>query len=164
MIDNFVNMGILVMPLTLAIAWVLALFNVSAPGSAGDGFAINALAWMFYIPAGFMFLASGVMHTFFAKKTAENIGWNTDGFQYELGFVSYGLGLAGILATYTGSGSWMALSVVISFFLVFAGINHILEMGKNKNFAPGNTLVLLYDFGLPISLWALLFAANLVTF
>lgn len=152
------------MPLTLAVAWALALFNVSAPGAASDGFVINALAWMFYIPAGFMFLASGVMHTFLAKQTAKNIGWQTNGFQYEIGFVSYGLGFAGILATYTGSGSWMVLSVVVSFFLVLAGINHIVAMAKDKDFAPGNTLVLLYDFGLPISLWALLFAANLVKF
>jgi len=156
-------MGVWIVSLTLLIAWALSIFGVSAPGQPADAsFAISALHWMFYIPAGWMFLASGVMHTFFAKSTAKNIGWKTNGFQYELGFVSYGLGLAGIVAAYKGGSSWLVLTIVISFFLVLAGINHIYEMFKSKNFSPGNTIILIYDFGLPISLWALLFAAQII--
>lgn len=158
-------MGVLILPLTLVIAWVLAIAGVGAPGQdSAESFAVTALHWMFYLPAGFMFLASGVMHTFFAKKTAANIGWETNGFQYEIGFASYGMGLAGIIAAYTGPGSWLVLTIASSFFLIFAGINHVKEMAKVKNFKPGNSLVLIYDFGLPISMWALLFAANLVVF
>lgn len=157
-------MGVLVVPLTLLVAWILAIAGVDAPGQAnGSSFSISALHWMFYLPAGFMFLASGVMHTALAKKTAANIGWTTNGFQYELGFVCFGLGLAGILAAYQGSGSWLALTIVISCFLLFAGVNHVSEIIKSKNYAPGNTLILLYDFGLPISLCALLGTAGLLT-
>lgn len=156
-------MGVLILPLTLVIGWALAIFGVGAPGaSPGDSFSVVALHWMFYIPAGFMFIASGFMHTVFAKKTAENIGWATNGFQYELGFICFGLGLAGVISAYQGSGAWLALTVVISFFLVLAGVNHVIEIVKSKNYAPGNTLVLIYDFGLPISLWALMFSAGLV--
>lgn len=156
-------MGVWIVSLTLIIAWGLALLGVTAPGQAtNSSFAVSALHWMFYIPAGWMFLASGVMHTFFAKSTAKNIGWKTNGFQYELGFVSYGLGLAGIVASYKGPSSWLVLAIVISFFLGLAGINHIYEMIKNKNFSPGNTIILIYDFGLPISLWALMYSAQLI--
>lgn len=156
-------MGVIILVLTLIAAWLLAIFGVSAPGqTSGASLSISALHWMFYLPAGWMFLVSGIMHTILAKSTAKNIGWKTNGFQYEIGFVSLGLGVAGILVAYTGSGSWLALTIVISFFLVLAGVNHIAEMVKNKNFKPGNSLILLYDFGLPVSLWALLYSANLI--
>lgn len=158
-------MGIYIVVLTLVLAWVFALLGLSAPGQPADAsFAISALHWMFYIPAGWMFIVSGVMHTVFAKSTAKNIGWKTNGFQYELGFASLGLGIAGIIAAYKGSGSWLELSIVITAFLVLAGINHLVEMFKNKNFTPGNTIILIYDFGLPASLWALLYVAGLVKF
>lgn len=156
-------MGVWIVSLTLIIAWALAIFGVTAPGQETNStFAVSALHWMFYIPAGWMFLASGVMHTFFAKSTAKNIGWKTNGFQYELGFVSFGLGVAGIVASYKGEASWLVLTIVISFFLGLAGVNHVYEMIKNKNFSPGNTIILLYDFGLPASLWALLYSAQLI--
>ena len=158
-------MGIYIVVLTLILAWVFALAGLSAPGQAADAsLAVSALHWMFYLPAGWMFVASGVMHTVFAKSTAKNIGWKTNGFQYELGFASFGLGIAGILAAYKGSGSWLELTVVITAFLVLAGINHIVEMAKSKNFKPGNTVILIYDFGLPISLWVLLYLAGLIKF
>lgn len=158
-------MGVWIVSFTLILAWALAILGISAPGqSDSSAFAVSALHWMFYLPAGWMFLASGVMHTFFAKSTAKNIGWKTNGFQYELGFVSYGLGLAGIVATYKGGATWLVLTIVISFFLLLAGINHVVEIIKTKNYSPGNTIILIYDFGLPISLWALLYTAQLIKF
>jgi len=145
-------MGILFLPLTLVAAWVLALLNVSAPGGlADDVFADSAMRWMLFLPGGIMFLVSGVMHTVFAKSTAKNIGWQTNGFQYEIGFVSLGLGLAGIVAGQSGYEAWWPIALAQSVFLVLAGANHVREMAKERNFAPGNTLVLLYDFGLPLS-------------
>ena len=158
-------MGIYFLVLTLVLAWVFGLLGLQAPGQPTDAsLAVSLLHWMFYLPAGWMFVASGVMHTVFAKSTAKNIGWKTNGFQYELGFASFGLGIAGILAAYKGSGSWLELTVVITAFLVLAGINHIVEMAKSKNFKPGNTVILIYDFGLPISLWVLLYLAGLIKF
>lgn len=152
-------------PATLILAWVFAIFGLQAPGQGSDStFVISALHWMFYIPAGWMFVVSGIMHTVFAKSTAKNIGWKTNGFQYEIGFVSLGLGIAGIVAAYKGSGSWLELAIVISFFLVLAGINHVIEIFKSKNFSPGNTIILAYDLGLPISLWVLLYLAGLISF
>ncbi len=156
-------MGVLFLPATLAAAWILALAGVTPPGAtAGEGFEVDAIRWMLYLPMGWMAIVSGVMHTVFAKSTAKNIGWERSPFQYELGFVCLGLGVAGIVSAHLGSDAWIPLAIVYTSFLVFAGINHVIEMFKKSNFAPGNTLVLLYDFGLPISFWALLFAANVV--
>ena len=151
-------MGILFMPATLLVAWLLAIFGISPGGDPGDDFTMTAMRWMMYVPVGGMFLVSGLMHTVFAKSTAANIGWKTNGFQYELGFVSFGIGLAGMFAGAMGTDAWIILSIVVSIFLLGAAANHIVEMVRDKNFAPGNSIVLLYDIGLPISLWALLIA------
>lgn len=150
-------MGILILPLTLLVAWICALANLTPPGAIdGEDFATSAMRWMLTIPGGYMFVASGVMHTVFAKSTARNIGWQSNGFQYELGFVSLGIGVAGIVAAYYDFGAWLVLTIVISCFLLGAAANHIKEMVSDRNFSPGNSWVLLYDIGLPASLITLL--------
>jgi hypothetical protein len=156
------TLGILVLPIVWLIAWGLALAHVQASGYHADqGWTVNSIRWMLYLPAGWMFMVSGLMHTKFAKKTAAMIGWQTNGFQYELGFVSFGLGLAGVYASMHGSQSWVAVTIPTTTFLVFAGINHVVEMIRDHNYNPGNTFVCISDFGIPISLWALLFAAHM---
>jgi RsiW-degrading membrane proteinase PrsW (M82 family) len=57
-----------------------------------------------------------------------------------------------------GTDAWIVLSIVISFFLLLAAAQHVVEIVKEKNHTPGNTVILIYDIGLPISLWALLLA------
>jgi hypothetical protein len=157
------GLGVLVLPTVWIVAWILALTHVEASGyHASQGFSVNAIRWMLYLPAGWMFIVSSVMHTKFAKKTAAMIGWQTNGFQYELGFVCLGLGIAGVYASEHGSQSWIAVTIPTTTFLVFAGINHVVEMIRDHNFNPGNTFVCISDFGVPISLWALLFAAHVV--
>lgn len=150
-------MGILFLPASLLAAWLLGAIGVIAPGSeTGVDFASNSIRWMMTIPAGGMFIASGLMHTIFAQRTAENIGWKTNGFQYEVGFFSFGVGAAGIYAAYLDKSAWVLLAVVISAFLLGAAANHVYEMVKDRNLKPGNTIVLVYDLGLPLSLWVLL--------
>lgn len=157
------RLGPLVLPIVWLAAWILALAGVQASGyHASQGFSVNALRWMFYLPAGWMFIVSGLMHTKYAEKTAALIGWKTNGFQYELGFVSFGLGGAGIYASLHGVESWVTMAIPTSTFLVFAGVNHVIEMVRDRNFNPGNTFVCISDFGLPISIWALLLASHSV--
>lgn len=145
-------MGIFIPAVTLVIAWILALLHLTAPGSLPDDTTMDSLMrWLLFLPGGCMFLASSVMHTVFAKRTAASIGWQTNGFQYEIGFASLGFGLGGILAAMAVPGAWLPMAVAQSIFLALAGINHIREMVTKKNFAPGNTIILIYDFGLPIS-------------
>ncbi|MCP4434586.1 MAG: hypothetical protein GY812_03685 [Actinomycetia bacterium] len=152
-------MGVLFLPAVLLVAWVLAIAGVVPfGGSDGDSFAVTAMLWMMTLPVGTQFMVSGLMHTFFARSTAQNIGWSTNGFQYEIGFVSYGIGIAGFVAAFQDAGAWLVLSVVVSVFLLGAAANHILEMVRDRNYALGNTFVLFYDIGLPVSLWALVLA------
>ena len=160
LLDRYVDpVAVLALPATLLVAWVLAVVGVTPPGAdPGDEFAQTAMRWMMTMPAGYLVIASGIMHTVFARSTAKNIGWTTNGFQYELGFVSIGLGIAGVIAAYLEGTSWLVLSLVLSVFLLGAAGLHIKEMVRDRNFAWGNTWVLLYDVGLPVSLIALLVA------
>ena len=43
------------------------------------------------------------------------------------------------------------MAVAGSIFLVLAGLNHVRLMVKDRNVHAGNTLILIYDFGLPLS-------------
>ena len=81
-LETIGHLGPLALPIVWVVAWVLALIGVQASGyHAGQGFAVNALRWMLYLPAGWMFIVSGLMHTKYAEKTAAMIGWKTNGFQ-----------------------------------------------------------------------------------
>jgi hypothetical protein len=142
--------------LTVVLAWIFALLGWSAVGAdPSDTFSDSAMRWMLFLPGGIMFLVSAVMHTVLARKTAAQIGWQTNGFQYEIGFVSLGLGLAGIVAANSGSDAWWPIAIAQGVFLVLAAVNHVIEMKRTRNFAPGNTFILVYDIGLPVSYLAL---------
>lgn len=152
----------LALPGLLILAWVMALSGVTPPGHAmGDVAIVSYLRWILYF-TGFVFIFSSVMHSVFAKSMAASIGWKTNGFQYEIAAVSLGLGLGCFYATFHGLEAWIAISLPIVSFLLLAGLNHLKEIIKNKNYAPNNTLILVWDFGVPLSLIFLLL--NLVKF
>lgn len=142
--------------LTVVLAWVFTLLGWSSVGGeASDTFSDSAMRWMLFLPGGIMFLVSAFMHTVLARRTAAQIGWTTNGFQYEIGFVSLGLGLAGIVAANSDSAAWWPIAIAQGVFLVLAAVNHVIDMKRSRNMSPGNTLILIYDIGLPVSYLAL---------
>ena len=58
--------------------------------------------------------------------------------------------------------AWVAASIAGGLFLFLAGLNHIVEIVRDKNYALGNTAILLSDLGVPISLLALLISAGAI--
>lgn len=149
-------MGVLIPGLTVIAAWVLGLLGVTSIGAEQGTVAGDVMQWMLFLPGGIMFLVSAMMHTVWAKNTAAQIGWTTNGFQYEIGFVSLGLGVAGIVAAAMDSDAWLPIALAQGIFLILCAVNHVKEMRDSRNFAPGNTLILIYDIGLPVSYLALL--------
>lgn len=146
----------LVLPGLLVMAWVFALSGSSAPGAvAGESISIGYLRWMLYF-CGWNFVASSAMHSLFAKKTAASIGWKTNGFQYELAAVSLGLGIACFYAGQHNLSAWITAAVPVITFLALAGLNHVKEIVRDGNYAANNTLILIWDFGMPLSLALLL--------
>ncbi|MFM8761869.1 MAG: DUF6790 family protein [Solirubrobacterales bacterium] len=156
-----IGMGLPV-PATFVVAWILALTGTQAPGSpAGGTNDVNSLRWMLFF-TGIIFLVSAFMHSVMAKKMAASIGWTNNGFQYEIAFVSLGMGLACLYAGQNSKEAWIAVTIPTVTFLFLAGVNHLIEIVREKNYAPNNTLILIWDFGMPISLVALLFSTGAV--
>jgi hypothetical protein len=148
------------LPCMLVFAWAFALSGSGAPGAvAHESAALSNLRWILYF-AGIVFLISSVMHSVFRKSMAASIGWTTNGFELELASVSLGLGIACIYAVYQGIEAMTTISLPVIAFLFLAGVNHVVEIVKQKNYAPNNTLILVWDFGVSASLVALLFATN----
>ena len=146
-----------VLPGMFVLAWVMALSGSAAPGAvAGEATLVGYIKWILFV-CGWVFLFSSIMHSVFAKKMAASIGWKTNGFQYEIAFVSLGLALGCFYAVYYGTlQAWVAISLPIISFLSLAGVNHLIEIVRKKNYAPNNTMILVWDFGVPISLVFLL--------
>lgn len=149
--------GAMVLPLMLVIAWIFALSGSAAPGIvAGEPTAVGYLRWLLYF-GGIVLLVSAGMHSVLAKSTAKSIGWVTNGFQYELSFFSFGAGLGALYAVYHSLDALIAMGITISVFLALAGLNHVKEIIAEKNYAPNNTLILIWDFGFAISVGVLLY-------
>ena len=151
-------------PATFVVAWVLALLGVPAIGTdSSTPFTELALRWMLFMGAGWSVLGGSIAHTIFARQTARDIGWESNGFQYEVGYASLAMGLAGIYAsTVDQSAAWVVSSIASGLFLLIAGINHVVDIVRKRNYAPGQTVILLSDFGIPISLFALLIATGTI--
>jgi uncharacterized membrane protein HdeD (DUF308 family) len=150
------------LPALLVVAWACALSGMEAPGGeTGESTSTTHLRWILYY-TGFVFIFSSVMHSVFAKKTAASIGWKTNGFQLELAAVSLGIGLGCLYAVFNEMVAMVAISIPVITFLFLAGVNHVVEIVRKRNYAPNNTLILIWDFGIPLSLVALLLASDAV--
>jgi hypothetical protein len=116
-------------PFVFLFSWALALIGVEAPGTHGSTpFDELALRWMLFFGLGMSILGGAITHTVFAKDTAKSIGWEPSGFQYEVGFASLGMGLAGIYASVVDEPkAWVAASIAGGLFLLLAGLNHIVD-------------------------------------
>jgi len=149
-------------PLAFVLSWLFALLGWEAPGTdSATPFDEQALRWILYIALGWTSAVGSLTHTVFARSTAASIGWKTSGFQYEVGFANLAVGLAGIYAGASDrSEAWIAASLAGGTFLLLAGLNHIREIVRERNYAPGSTAILVSDLGVPISLFALLVATG----
>lgn len=120
------------------------------------GFVTSLLLSNLVFCVGFFGIFNFIGHTILSKKVAQSIGWTSNGFQKELGFVSLGIGINGILCYWFRNGFWIATAVPFSVFLIGAGILHIIEIRKNRNFNRGNTWIILPDFIMPLTIIVLL--------
>lgn len=146
----------LMLPVLFLVAWGFALSGSKPPGAVtGETAAVDSLRWILYF-TGFVFVFSSIMHSVFRRHTAASIGWQTNGFELELAAVSLGLGLGCFYAVSNHMEAMVAISIPIVAFLFLAGVNHVVEIVRDGNYAPNNTLILVWDFGISISLVALL--------
>jgi hypothetical protein len=79
-----------------------------------------------------------LMHAFLPSISAEQIGWQTSPFQYEVAVANLGFGMLCILAFSASYGFRLASVIGISVWLWGDAIGHIRQMIVAKNFSPGN--------------------------
>ena len=87
---------------------------------------------------GFFGVFGFLGHFIFSERVARSIGWTSCGLSNN------------------GQNS-LPLLIVLSFFLIGAGINHIRELMISHNTNAGNVVIILPDFLIPITLLVLLY-------
>lgn len=107
---------------------------------------------------GFFGVFGFLGHFIFSERVARSIGWTSNGFQKELGLITLGIGVSGVYCGLSNNGqNSLPLLIVLSFFLIGAGINHIRELIISHNTNAGNVVIILPDFLIPITLLVLLY-------
>lgn len=89
---------------------------------------------------------------FMSEEIAKQIGWVSNGFQKEIGMVSLGIGVCGLLSVRFRGMFWAPIIIIYSVFTVGSAINHIFEMITLNNFNVLNTLIVLPDLMIPVTM------------
>ena len=119
-----------------------------------------SLLYLLSIQWGFGAAFLAIPHIVFSDQVAEFIGWAPGSpFQVELGFVSLGLALVGILCIWIRGWFWLAPVIAQTVFLWEAAYVHIQDIIVHDNFSPGNAgAIVFYDIAVPIMGCVLFFA------
>jgi len=137
------------------IGWVLTvIYHCFHPA---QGFVYNACLGQLVFTLGLFGFFSFTGHVFMREKVAKSIGWISNGFQIELGIVSLGIGICGIMCYWFRDGFWVATAIPFSIFMFGAAILHMKEMIKEKNYCKGNVVTILPDIFMPLTIIVLLF-------
>lgn len=137
------------------IGWILTfIYNYFNPSQS---FIYNACLIQLVFTVGFFGMFNFIGHVIMREKVAKSIGWVSNGFQIELGTVSFGMGICGIMCYWFRDGFWIATTIPFSVFLFGAAILHIKEIIKQKNFNKGNVVIILPDILMPLTIIILLF-------
>ena len=143
--------------ISYCIFWILSLVYAFFNNGTGESFIYNLFLIQLVGNVGFFGIFNFIGHVPMRKKVAKSIGWVSNGFQMELGFVSLGIGICGILSYWIRDGFWIATLIPITTFLIGAAILHVKEIILDKNFHVGNVLIIVPDFLIPMTLWILYF-------
>jgi hypothetical protein len=122
-----------------------------------NGFIHCVLLSHLVFTVGFFGIFNFIGHSLFSEKVANGIGWVSNGFQKEVGYVSLGIGICGIMCFFFKDSFWLATIIPFSTFLFGAAFLHIKEIIKKKNFNPGNTWIIIPDVLMPATLIVLWF-------
>lgn len=91
-------------------------------------------------------------HALVSEKTAKYIGWESNGFQKELGFSELGLAIVAFMSLWRSSEYINSAIIMCCILCAGASYVRIIDLVKNKNFVRGNVISLLPDLFIPISL------------
>lgn len=94
--------------------------------------------WLAFFALGLSSLYAFVMHAFFPNLAANNIGWTTNPFQYEVAMANLAIGVIAILSFNASYGFRLATVIAAVFWLWGDAVGHILQIIKFHDFSQGN--------------------------
>ena len=103
--------------------------------------------------SGAIGMGNVAMHTIFADRVAESIGWPAGNpFQMEVGFANLAIGIIGF-ACFWRYDFWLPAIIAKATFMLGAGVTHVVDAARNGNLAANNVGPILgWDFGMPVVL------------
>ena len=122
---------------------------------SGRIFLYNLCLTHLFFTVGFFGLFNFIGHVILSEQVALSIGWESNDFQKELGLVSLGIGICGILCYWFRDGLWIATTIPFSVFPLGTAIFHIKEMIFESNFNSGNVVIIIPDVIMPVTLFVL---------
>ncbi len=123
---------------------LIGIFMGLLTGYLRGGYVDNLLVQITFWFIGIGGIIGFTGHVLMAKKVAQSIGWEPSPFQFELGWASLGMGIAGILSMWFHDGFIAAVVIINAAFLLGAAYGHAREMIVKKNFSPNNAGVIFY--------------------
>jgi len=147
---TWIGDNIMIYIISYFIGWIIGItFYFVSPE---NGFINSVLLSHLVFTVGFFGIFNFIGHSLLSEKVAKSIGWISNGFQKELGYVSLGIGICGIFCFFFRDAFWLATIIPLSTFLFGAAFLHIKEIIITKNYKPGNTWIIIPDFLMPITL------------
>lgn len=117
----------------------------------GIGLAETLLMHQLFL-LGVAMIISFYGHIFMSEAIAAQIGWVSNGFQKELGIVSLGIGICGLLCVKFRGLFWAPVIIISAVFFCGAAIVHIQDLIVVNNLNPGNALMIIPDLLGPITM------------
>lgn len=115
-------------------------------------FLSKILLWEVVVGVGGLGIVAFVGHALMSEKIAKYIGWESNGFQKELGFSELGMGIIAIMSLWGGK-EYLNSAIIVSCILcVGASYVRIIDLTRNRNLVWGNVISLLPDLFIPVSL------------
>ena len=144
-----------VVSLTLMLVSVLINFLINKSSNKTVSLSIYFMRYGFLFMLGLTSLWASIFHIFLSNITSKSIGWKSNSFETEIGFVNFGLCVLGVISSLnkTSSGFKLATIIITSIFLLLAASNHIKDAIINKNYALNNIgTIMVHDIGTPLIL------------
>lgn len=94
--------------------------------------------WIALFPLGMTALYAFALHAFFPELAAENIGWQSSPFQFEVAMANLSIGVIGVYSAFQGRGFRLATVMAATCLLWGCAVGHVYQMITQDNFSPGN--------------------------